>query len=159
LSFQENVGLGDLRFQTDQARVKQAIALGGAEPVLEGLPQGLETPLGKWFLSGVELSGGQWQKVALSRAFMRQDADILILDEPTAALDAQAEYEVFERFRSLAQGKTTLLISHRFPTVRLADRIIVLEQGQIVEEGTHSSLIAQAGRYAELFALQAKGYL
>jgi ATP-binding cassette subfamily B protein len=159
LSFKENVGFGDLLFRDDSARVEQAVDLGGAKDLLAGLPQGLNTPLGKWFVSGVELSGGQWQKIALSRAFMRQSADILILDEPTAALDAHAEYEVFDRFRSLAKGKTTLLISHRFPTVRLADRIIVLEGGSVLEQGTHAELLARGGMYSELFSLQAKGYL
>src|SRR5206468_9233294 len=99
--------------------------------------EGLATQLGGWFQKGVELSGGQWQKVALARAFMREEADVLVLDEPTAALDAEAEHAVFERFRALAKGRTTLLISHRFSTVRMADRIIVLEHGQIIEEGTH----------------------
>jgi ATP-binding cassette subfamily B protein len=159
VSFKENVGFGDLEFREDAQRIDQAVSRGGASQVLASLPNGLETPLGKWFISGVELSGGQWQKIALARGFMREGADILILDEPTAALDAEAEHEIFERFRNLAKGKTALLISHRFPTVRLADWIIVLEGGKIVEKGTHVSLIADQGRYAELFSLQAKGYL
>jgi ATP-binding cassette, subfamily B, bacterial len=159
MTFKENVGFGDLDFREDDTRIARAIHRGGADEVARSLPQGIDTPLGKWFASGVELSGGQWQKIALARAFMREDAEILILDEPTAALDAEAEYEIFERFRSLAKGKTTLLISHRFPTVRLADWIIVLENGELVEQGTHADLVNQKGRYAELFALQAKGYL
>jgi ATP-binding cassette subfamily B protein len=122
------------------------------------LPRGLETALGHWFKDGTELSGGQWQKIALSRAFMRQDADILVLDEPTASLDAKAEHRVFERLRALARGRTTIVISHRFPTVRMADRIIVLERGRLVEEGTHDELIAAGGRYARMFELQASGY-
>src|SRR4029450_8655633 len=104
---------------------------GGADERLRTLPAGLETPLGRWFKEGTELSGGQWQKVALARAFMREEADILVLDEPTAALDAEAEHAIFERFRQLARGRTTLLISHRFSTVRRADRIVVIEQGRI----------------------------
>ena len=119
---------------------------------------GLDAQLGRWFKDGVELSGGQWQKIALARAFMREEADILVLDEPTAALDAEAEHAVFERFRALASGRTTIVISHRFPTVRMADRIVVIEGGRVLEEGTHEELIARGERYAHLFALQAAGY-
>jgi ATP-binding cassette subfamily B protein len=113
--------------------------------------------LGKRFQEGVELSGGEWQKVALARAYMRQ-AQVLILDEPTSALDARAEYEVFQRFAALTQGKSAVLISHRFSTVRMADRILVLQKGELIESGSHQELIDRKGKYAELFALQAKGY-
>jgi ATP-binding cassette subfamily B protein len=156
--FRENVGFGSVEHAEDLERLERAVGRGGADEVLRTLPAGLETPLGRWFKEGTELSGGQWQKVALARAFMREEADILVLDEPTAALDAEAEHAIFERFRQLARGRTTLLISHRFSTVRRADRIVVIEQGQIVEQGTHEELMALGGRYAHLFTLQAKGY-
>ncbi len=159
LSARENVGLGSIDALDDDARVHRAIEQGGATEVVAKLENGLETPLGRRFGGGVELSGGQWQKIALARAFMREDADILVLDEPTAALDAEAEHAVFERFRELTRGRTSILISHRFPTVRMADRIVVIERGLLVEEGTHASLVAKDGRYAHLFALQARGYL
>ena len=156
--FRDNVGFGSVEHVEDAARLGRAVESGGADEVLKALPGGLETPLGRWFKEGTELSGGQWQKVALSRAFMREEADILVLDEPTAALDAEAEHAIFERFRQLARGRTTLLISHRFSTVRRADRIVVIEHGQIVEQGTHQELMELGGRYAHLFTLQAKGY-
>lgn len=159
LKVRENVGLGSVDHREDEARITRAIDLGGAKEVVAGLSSGLETQLGRWFKDGTELSGGQWQKVALARAFMREEADILVLDEPTAALDAEAEHAVFERFRRLAKERTTILISHRFPTVRMADRIIVLEGGEVQEEGTHDALVAAGGRYAHLFSLQAQGYL
>jgi ATP-binding cassette subfamily B protein len=159
LSLRENVGVGDVAAMDDAPRVGRAIDKGGAEEVVAQAKGGLDAQLGRWFKDGVELSGGQWQKIALSRAFMREGADILVLDEPTAALDAEAEHAVFERFRALTKGKTSLLISHRFPTVRMADRILVVEGGEIVEEGTHAELVAQGGRYAKMFALQAQGYL
>ena len=159
LSARENVGLGSVGAIADDARIHRAVDQGGAEPVLAKLAQGLETPLGRRFGGGVELSGGQWQKIALARAFMREEADILVLDEPTAALDAESEHAVFERFRELTRGRTSILISHRFPTVRMADRIIVIERGELVEQGTHAALVAENGRYAQLFALQARGYL
>jgi ATP-binding cassette subfamily B protein len=159
LKLRENVGFGSVANLEDEARMGRAIDRGGASEVAGGLKEGLDTQLGRWFKDGVELSGGQWQKVALARAFMREEADILVLDEPTAALDAEAEHAVFERFRTLAKGRTAILISHRFPTVRMADRILVLEGGEVVEEGSHDELIARDGRYAHLFSLQAQGYL
>jgi ATP-binding cassette subfamily B protein len=158
LPARDNVGLGSVDHLFDNARIERASAEGGAADVIAGLPRGLETQLGHWFKDGVELSGGQWQKIALSRAFMREEADILVLDEPTASLDAEAEHHVFERFRALARGRTTIIISHRFPTVRRADRIVVLEGGRVVEQGTHDALVASHGRYARMFELQASGY-
>jgi ATP-binding cassette subfamily B protein len=158
LTVRENVGVGSSDHMAEDLRVRRAVHAGGATEVIAGLKGGLESPLGKWFHEGVELSGGQWQKIALSRAFMREEADILVLDEPTAALDAEAEHQIFERFRTLAKGRTAILISHRFPTVRMADRIIVVEGGHIQEEGTHDELVAAGARYAHLFALQAQGY-
>ncbi len=138
-------------------RIVDAAERSLAASVIEGLPDRYGTMLGRRFEGGVDLSGGQWQKVALARSYLR-DAQILILDEPTAALDARAEYEVFQRFTELTQGKIAILISHRFSTVRMADRILVLEHGTVLEEGTHESLLAEGGRYAELFLLQAAGY-
>ncbi|WP_438024831.1 ABC transporter ATP-binding protein [Sorangium sp. So ce233] len=159
LTLRENVGLGSLDHLADEPRIARAVSEGGAEEVVAAAPGGLDAQLGRWFKDGVELSGGQWQKIALARAFMREQADILVLDEPTAALDAEAEHAVFQRFRSLSRGRTTIVISHRFPTVRMADRILVLDGGRIVEEGTHDELVARGQRYARMFALQAEGYL
>ena len=125
--------------------------------MIERLPAKYDQVIGKRFRTGVELSGGEWQKVAIARAYMR-DAQLLILDEPTAALDARSEFQVFQRFKELSEGKTAVLISHRFSSVRMADRILVLADGQVEAMGTHEELLAQRGRYAELFELQAAGY-
>jgi ATP-binding cassette, subfamily B, bacterial len=153
----ENIGLGNVSDIMDREAIESAGRQAGADELIEGLPQGYDTALGKWFDSGVNLSGGEWQKVALARAFMR-DAKILLLDEPTSALDAQAEYDLFERLRTLTKGRTAVYISHRFSTVRRADRIVFLEHGSLVEEGTHAELMRLDGRYARLFRMQASAY-
>jgi ATP-binding cassette subfamily B protein len=152
-----NIAVGDIGHEENQESLERAAERSLADTVIDRLPKRYEQPLGRRFEGGVELSGGEWQKVALARAYLR-DADVLILDEPTAALDARAEYEVFKRFSELTKGKTAVLISHRFSTVRMADRILVLDKGQLLEIGTHEELLAQDGRYAELFQLQAAGY-
>lgn len=157
LSARENIGVGRIAEVENLPLVSGSAHKSGANIVIEKLPEGYETTLGRWFEDGTELSGGEWQKVALARAFMR-NARILILDEPTSSLDAQAEYDVFAQFRILTRGKTAIFISHRFSTVRLADRIFVLEHGKVIEDGSHHELIALAGRYAELFNLQAEAY-
>jgi ATP-binding cassette subfamily B protein len=152
-----NVAVGRIEERDDRARIERAAEQSLADAVIRRLPQGYEQIMGKRFRDGVDLSGGEWQKIAIARAYMR-DADLLILDEPTAALDARSEFEVFERFKELSHGKTAVLISHRFSTVRMADRILVLEGGRIEEVGTHAELLASGKRYAELFELQAAGY-
>ncbi|MBN1122612.1 MAG: ABC transporter ATP-binding protein [Anaerolineae bacterium] len=157
LTAAENIGVGQIDALSDRERIVEAARKGGAHESIESLPNGYDTVLGKWFADGQELSLGQWQKVALSRAFMR-DASILILDEPTAALDAEQEYHTFQHFRQLTEGKIAILISHRFSTVRMADRIAVINEGELTELGSHDELIARRGLYAHLFTIQAEGY-
>ena len=154
----ENIGAGDDRAYEDRARWADAAERGLAAPIIDSLPDRYDTQLGKWFKNGRELSLGQWQKVALARSFMRRDADVLVLDEPTASMDAAAEVAIFDRFRELTDDKIAIVISHRFSTVRMADEIIVLDRGAIIERGSHTALLAQGGRYATLFNLQAQGY-
>ncbi|HLZ44830.1 MAG TPA: ABC transporter ATP-binding protein [Gemmatimonadales bacterium] len=153
----ENIGISQVEAMSDDARIRDAAQRSLADSVVKRVPQGYDQMLGKRFDNGVELSGGEWQKVALARAYMRE-AQVLILDEPTAALDARAEYEVFVRFSELTKGRMAVLISHRFSTVRMADRILVLKGGELVDDGTHEELIERGGLYAELFSLQAAGY-
>lgn len=157
MSARDNIGIGQIDEIANLEKVENAAAKSGASSVITKLPDGYGTMLGRWFKDGFQLSGGEWQKVALARAFMR-NAPILILDEPTSSLDAQAEYEIFTKFRELTEGRTAIFISHRFSTVRLADRIFVVENGIIQESGSHAELIALKGRYAELFNLQAEAY-
>lgn len=154
----ENVGVGDVNHLEDAERWEDASDKGMAKPFIELLPEGFATQLGRWFKGGQELSGGQWQKIALSRAFMRTGADILVLDEPTAAMDAEAEVRIFDHFRTITQNQMVVLISHRFSTVRMADTIVVMGGGEIIEQGTHEELLQLGGRYARLFSLQAAGY-
>ncbi|MGH8224336.1 MAG: ABC transporter ATP-binding protein [Woeseiaceae bacterium] len=158
VSVGENIGVGDVAQFANRERWSQAAALGMADRFIGSLPSGFDTQLGSWFKDGHELSSGQWQKIALSRAFMDVAADILVLDEPTAAMDAAAEAALFEHFRRLTADKITILISHRFSTVRRADHIVVVEDGLITERGTHEELMRVGGRYATLFSLQAEGY-
>jgi ATP-binding cassette subfamily B protein len=157
LTARENIGFGQIDQLNNQSRIDGAAQRGGADDVITELPKGMDATLGNWFQDGHELSGGQWQKIALSRAFMR-DGEVLVLDEPTAALDAEREYEIFQRFRELTEGKIAVLISHRFSTVRMADQIIVIEGGQVREQGSHAELLALGGAYARLFEMQAEGY-
>ncbi len=158
LTVGENIGAGDDRAYDDRDRWATAAEQGLAAPVIDELPARYDTQLGKWFKDGRELSLGQWQKVALARAFMRKDADILVLDEPTASMDAAAEVAIFDRFRERTKDQIAIVISHRFSTVRMADEIVVLDGGRIVEAGSHEQLLAAGGRYATLFKLQARGY-
>jgi ATP-binding cassette subfamily B protein len=154
----ENIGAGDVGAFDNRDRWSEAAAKGQAADFIGQLPAAYETQLGRWFNNGQELSGGQWQRVALARAFMRTGAEILVLDEPTAAMDAETEAQIFEHFRSLTHGRIAVLISHRFSTVRYADQIVVLDEGRIVEQGSHDELMARRGRYAHLFELQARAY-
>ena len=153
----ENIAVGNIDAREDQARIQTAAQRSLADTVAARVAGRYDQMLGRRFENGVELSGGEWQKVALARAYMR-DAQLLILDEPTAALDARAEYEVFLRFSELTAGRMAVLISHRFSTVRMADRILVLKGGELIQQGTHEALVEQGGLYAELFQLQAAGY-
>jgi len=157
LTAAENIGFGQIELLDDQARIMHAAEKSGAHTLIEALPDKYATMLGRWFNRGRDLSGGEWQKIALARAFMR-DCEVLVLDEPTAALDAENELQVFQQFRELTTDKTAVLISHRFSTVRMADRIFVIEQGRISEQGTHLALLALGGTYARLFNLQAESY-
>ena len=154
----ENIGIGDVDNIDDGNQIEEAARKGMADEFVRDLPLDYQTQLGTWFKDGKELSGGQWQKIALSRAFMRSKADILILDEPTAAIDARAEAEIFEHFNDLTDNRISIIISHRFSTVRRADHIIVLEQAEVLEQGSHQQLLEMDGQYATLFNLQAKGY-
>jgi ATP-binding cassette, subfamily B, bacterial len=157
MTARENIAVGRIQYLYDDGRIQRAAEKSLADGVVQRLARGYDQMLGRRFETGVDLSGGEWQKLALARAYLRE-AQILILDEPTAALDARAEYEVFERFNELTESKMALFISHRFSTVRMAERIIVLEDGAIAEEGNHDRLIAHGGRYAEMFELQASSY-
>lgn len=157
LSARENIGVGRIKLAYDDDLLRGAARRSGGEEVLMRLSNGLDQILGRRFEGGVDLSGGEWQKFALARAYLR-DAQILILDEPTSSLDAEAEYEVFERFAELTRGRTALLVSHKLSTVRMADRIVVIEGGGVREQGTHGQLITRGGRYARLFEMQASSY-
>lgn len=154
----ENIGAGEVSALEDRERWAEAAEMGMATPFIKDLPKQFDTQLGRWFKDGRELSVGQWQKIALSRAFMRKDADVLVLDEPTASMDAEAEAEIFQRFRNLAANRMGIVISHRFSTVRMADEIVVLDGGKVCERGSHDELMRLNGRYAYLFGLQAAGY-
>ena len=154
----ENIGVGDGDEFENEERWKDAADKGMAAPFIGELPEGYRTQLGRWFKGGRELSLGQWQKIALSRAFMRSESDILVLDEPTASMDAAAEVQIFDRFREMTADQMAIVISHRFSTVRMADHIVVMNGGHIVEEGSHDALIEADGVYARLFSLQAAGY-
>ena len=156
-TFKENVIFGNINDQNNKKLLDEAVKRAGADSYLKNLPGKYKQTVGKMFEGGIDLSGGQWQKLALARAFYR-NAPILILDEPTSAIDAKAEYEIFERVQKLEKNKTVVIISHRFSTVRNADRILVLSDGKIIEEGNHQQLMKNNKLYAELFNIQAKGY-
>ena len=157
MTVSQNISVGNIEEKENRELIINSAKQSLADFLVQRLPGKYDQALGKRFNQGVELSGGEWQKIALARAYMK-DAQLLILDEPTAALDARAEYQVFQRFSELTKGKTAVLISHRFSTVRMADRILVLDQGVLLEEGSHEELLNKKGRYAELFNLQAMGY-
>ena len=157
MTIAQNIAAGNIIEQENRELIKNAAEQSLANIFIESFQKNYDQQLGRRFNEGVELSGGQWQKIALARAYMR-DAQLMILDEPTAALDARAEYEVFQRFVELTKGRTSVLISHRFSTVRMADRILVLDKGELLEMGSHEELLQKNGKYAELFQLQAKGY-
>ncbi len=157
MTVRENIGVGQVEISHSDADIALAAQKSLAAEVVKGLPGGYDQMLGRRFVTGLDLSGGEWQRIALARAYLR-DAQLLILDEPTAALDAKSELEVFQRFAELTAGKMALLISHRFSTVRMADRIVVLAGGRLIEEGTHQQLIALGGQYAEMFEMQAASY-
>ncbi len=154
----ENIGVGDVANVDARDQQQTAAEKGMAHPFISEMADGYDTQLGRWFKDGRELSGGQWQKIALSRAFMRKRADILVLDEPTSAMDAEAESRIFDHFHEVTQQQMAILISHRFSTVRMADEIVVLAKGKIIERGSHEALMQENGHYAHLFAIQAKGY-
>ncbi|MES0364101.1 MAG: ATP-binding cassette domain-containing protein, partial [Desulfobacteria bacterium] len=157
MTARENIWFGNIELPRDHERIATAARHAGADDLITRLPKGYETMLGKWFEDGEELSIGEWQKVALARAFLR-DSQMVVLDEPTSCLDAKTEYEVFKGFRDLLENRAAILISHRFSTVRMADRIFVLEDGSIVESGSHEKLVRHGGKYAHLFEKQAQSY-
>ncbi len=157
LTAAENIAVGRIEERNNEARIVEAAQRSLADTVIDKLAEGYQQMIGRWFKQGTNLSGGEWQKIAIARAYMR-DAQLLILDEPTAALDARAEHEVFKRFVELTYDKCAVLISHRFSTVRMADRIVVLHEGKLLEHGTHEELLAANGQYSELFQMQAAGY-
>jgi ATP-binding cassette subfamily B protein len=158
MTVKENVGFGSIDDVENGERIAQAVRESGADTMIEGLPEQYDTMLGRMFAKGEQLSGGQWQKMALARAFMSR-APIVILDEPTAWLDAESETEIFGRLQQMAVGATTILVAHRFSTVRQANRILVIKQGKVIEDGSHEDLLQLNGTYARLFHLQAAGYL
>ena len=157
LVVRENIAVGRIEAHADEERIRDAAPKSLAADVIRTLASGLDHMLGRRFDEGANLSGGEWQKIGLARAYMR-DAQVLVLDEPTAALDARAEYQVFRRFTELTAGRIAVLISHRFSTVRMADRILVLEGGRVIKDGSHEGLVAAGGLYADLFTLQVAGY-